>query len=368
MSITNENRNFNKEPLNARAVRVLQSWFQACGVYAEPHPAPGYGLVVKIAGSNNLANVRVTPSEPITTEPGSLNVSASGTNLLSVDRKVAVGEFNFVAASLGYSELVPVDRGERPDHRLNVDDDFDLIVMRHMEFRNAPNPDPELFKRYEKAITNPSIFFYRHNTFLCDLYGLTVEDLTSYAMVWATNFLHKYQRTDRGFTENAKLLNAHVMQRFINFHGALSRRIANVFPDEQTSCIGCRGDIVPTHTGKDNRYASSTYFFKEDGSRDLVDVSYDQSSLDEDGDEPITRRKPEIDTSSIKKRRASAAALLAKKLSELPHDEMVCRLHEVADSDKFDPVAREEATKRIKDHESGCSDCKASEVGNGLMK
>ncbi len=295
-----------------QALSVLHSWLQSVGIATETWD--NESLVIRPYAEVEL-HVSVVPDR-------AAGLCIDGAKLLSTDRNEALAEFHVVTRFLGMGEPDPAIRPEA-DGRSK---DFDLIAMRHCEFRNAPNPSNEDIKKYEKVVNNCVKRFYVSNKSICGYSYMEEEDLKSYAMVWMCNFIHKYQLLNAPDVENFKLLNYHIQQRFSKLRSDMYRRQRSTRPDVQA---------VELSLGKTSLEVLSTHWT-------------DSTGEGNDANCPALRR-------------TDAAALLAKKLTDLPHDEMIERLTEVATSEWYGHAddTKKVAQKLLDRHRLSCPECLA---------
>ncbi len=281
--------------------------------------------------------------------------------LLSRDRQVADTAFADLTERLGLGRLKAVDRGaprvyEREGRTSTrpYGDDPDSVVMREKIFRSVPNLPPQLYERLDPMITLCCRFFYRANTKLCLTLGYDLDDLKTYAQVWATNFWSVSRNiTPASDDENMKLLYRALRQRFVEFRNQMrSLRSRNVLLDRQTISIA---------TGVD-------WVFDADGYRNIEgrDEGNAKKAVEAVEVEPNTwhsravlrTRKPELDLSSETKRRESAKTMLAKLLGEMPHDRMVEVLTETSTSQFVCHDTQTEALRQLNLHQQKCADPK----------
>lgn len=298
-------------------------------------------------------------------------------DLRSRDLYRALGAFHAVTERAGYGKPLPFERGEEPKNKLHYADNFELVSMRHRELRRSPNPDAATLKKYKPVIDKAAWTFLRWNNKLCARQGLEHDDLVQYAMIWTVNFLANYQVVDRGNSNNERMLYTHLLQRFGNFQEVLEKKARSISPDRDTFKVATQGSVedynrVSSGLGGPRSNRSLSW---QDANKKPCDCAqlntletienggFDPGctcTSDDDGvDVAYLDRNSELDLSSPDARRASASDLLGRLLGELPHEEMVERLRAVAEVDvrNIDPVARDEARRRLRVHAKDCKEC-----------
>lgn len=133
----------------------------------------------------------------------------------------------------------PSLRGPQPNMKLHYSDNFELVAMRHRDFRRSPNPTPEKLRSFKPVAEKVAQRFLSLNRDLCLLHGYDHGDLMTYALVWTTNFLGLYARDghSRHSDENAKLLCVHLKQRFAELRTLMFKKGRNCFPDAEQLAI-----------------------------------------------------------------------------------------------------------------------------------
>lgn len=311
----------------SRASSVIASWSKAVGIESGVSEKKGINLTLKGKDGKPL-DVVISDGETPTID-GSRVIVVKTDEVLSCDLSVALAAFHAITEAAGFGKPVPVNRGEEPKgRRLNQTDDFDLIALRHKEFRAAPNLKAEDYKPFEMVIQSACRAFYRKNYYACKEMMLEVDDLRTYALGWTTNYLHKYNLLSGTQDENRKLLRTHLRQRFAEFAKNLHAKKADCIPTQETYHICTAGNV--------------------DGEVD------DTVPMDDD----YTKRHKVLDTRNAQARRVSARKLLADSLAALPHDEMVEKLSYVALNPSFQNLdAVDEAKYMLEEHRKTCPVC-----------
>lgn len=291
-----------------QALSVLHSWLKAVGIQSAPvEKQPTMlsvgGILIHVAGEGFVAT--------------GADVTVNGLKLLSTDRNEALAEFHSLTELLGEGKPDPFVR-ESAEGRSK---DFDLTIMRHCEFRNAPNPSEADIKKYERVVDNCVKRFYVSNKLICFYSLIEEEDLKTYAMVWLCNFIHKYQLLNAPDLENFKLLNYHLQQRFTKLRADLWKRQGKVKPDIEAASLALgMGTECP-------------------------------------------QPQDEEESDYIPMKRTEAIVKLTQKLADLPHDQMIMVLKEVAESEHYSHCedTKKMAAKLLKKHIENCQSCLALE-------
>lgn len=393
---------------NARAVSVAHSWLTAVGIPFKKSSIDGFdidvekpsGLMMEVAIADSLGGIPF----------GGIIVSAEA--LSSSNKGVALNAFHEITNAAGYGKPIPIDRGIDPDHKLNFDDEFELIAMRHREFRLAPNPPPEVMKKYEPTINNIVRHYYNSpkNRPLLVRIGYTEGDLKTYALVWAINYIHKYTIMNDAGDENIKLLTNHIKQRFNEFFPLLWRKASEWFPAPSIITTGlyegipskkhvesldvgnseARHDLVqPTRLVakvgfRDNSTKSiedyvtpsakeaflPTPHFSSNGYEDhsRAKMFYTDPRIEDKDDPEYTKQHNKLDKSSDAARKRSAANLLQEQLLTLPHDKRVKTLMWAVENASLAVDARKEAVRQIKKHRIDCSELACIKANSLLQK
>ncbi len=155
----------------------------------------------------------------------------------------ALNGFKKIVEELGYTYSSPVNRGIA-DHRLKFEDNFELISMRHCDFRRSPNPPDEVFKEYKKVMDLACYKFLSFNYKLCKRNLLDHGDLKSYASVWLINFLGNFRDPNNSEKETKNKLFYYLTQKFFcEFKDFLERQEKRCAPEFDDFCLSSFGGI-----------------------------------------------------------------------------------------------------------------------------
>jgi hypothetical protein len=323
------------EAKNSRAVSLMKSWLRASGISFTTGAEPGVDLAVLDAAGRPVA-LQINCGESPPAAPGTVMVA--GSVLTGRHLRDGLAFFTDFVAGLGYTPKTPVDRGELPEQKLSVVDDFEAVAMRHSELRRCPNPSTAQMKRYEPVLKKATWNFLRVNSRLCADNMLEFGDLFSYAQAWTINYLGLYEVPPEQDTanNNEKKLYYFLWQRYNEFRLLLLKKGRNIFPELDTASVA-QHDRPYDH----NNLASWNW---ADEQEEAVDEGY------------IARRR-QLDVRTPNIRRASATRLLEQELGALPHDKLVTTLTEAVQNDRIHPDARREAARRLTEHCESCETC-----------
>lgn len=300
---------------------VLRSWLHAAKVAYTPTTN---GVIINKSGrAVEIGHI---------TKLNSGVVTLDGSVLAGPDTPDAVRYFIESLAELGIE--VKIDQivrngdlstfGKRTRASACIED----VILRHNEFRVAPNPDPTAFAHYRPMIKKAvREIGYRFQPLLQRL-SWDREDLEQYASIWVINYMHKYARGVS--SEDIALAKAHIYQRFGEMMLILRRQERNVLPDEGT-LHACDEDLqfVPVSAGGDD-----TKFT-------LVGIKeYDPIELMEP--------EPEVRVQAPAARLNQNKKVFAKLFGNLTKEQQIEKLEEVYSNDHCDPNARSLAARMLK--------------------
>lgn len=308
-----------------QAIQVALSWLEACRI---PAKKMGKTVIVIAKGGTPMT---VLFSEPVN---GSNAISVDSADLASSNRQTAMATFWQITEATGHGTPKPVDRGADLEKRI-YGDDFFLSVVRHTEFRHAPNLSAEKMKKFEPIYSRSVRKFYQRNVQLCTVHGYQMSDLFTFALVWTHIFAHKHYREDDG-ANNERILAKYLKHRFAELWQHLVRQGRSQFPHPDTVHIALLGQVI------DKNHSRERY-------------SVDPRLKDE---APVSDKK---DISAARKRRAATKVLRAN-LASLSHDEMLQVLLTAANSPFRDYATRKEARRLIIVHAKKCEDCQHTDL------
>jgi hypothetical protein len=347
-----------------RALNIVKSWLTACGITFQPGRHPQADLLVCNA-TGSTVGVSVSVKGSYVADD---SIVVDGASITHRDLRKSLEAFRTLQLALGYDAETPVDRGPIPKRR-PYGDDFDLVAMRHSEFRRAPNPDPRRLQAYFNTVERASWKFFRANQRLCADQMLSVEDLRTFALVWTTIYIGQYEIPAERVTnnDNEHLLFTYLAQRFAEFRTSLIRKGRNELPVLDAAFIGTRGRPYDYNNkaawqgaaggSEDIEYIESCDEPSERINTKLYRRAIDEAHDDEQEDTDYVARHCVLDVSSPAARRTSATALLETLLAGLPHDQLIQKLTLAAESDRIHTDARKEAARRLRTHQQHCPTC-----------
>jgi hypothetical protein len=342
-----------------KAVLALASWSDACGIEWRKSQSADLCLISTTGQALEVAIV-VEPGQ--TMPPGALPIPAW--DLTSSNREVAFAAFHRVTEKLGYGKPIPVDRGKDPDQKLCYKDNMELVGMHHWQLRSSPDLAPETIKPFQTIVERCSEYFYNRNKRFMDLWGYKAADCETYCSMWLLIYFHHYRKLWGTLDENKKLFTCYAQNKFESLRQVIQSKADWCFPD---------GESVEVAFYEDSARPSSTRWkvrVDEESATTILPfaVHHDyEATPDANDDAGYQKRNALIDKSNQKKRRASAAALLADHLLKLPHDERVRVLEEAMENEAFGYDAQMEARKQLRKHREVCSVCpnKDENMGGG---
>lgn len=235
--------------------------------------------------------------------------------------------------------------------KIRARDEFDLVAMRHCEFRKVDNPDPVRLEYYEPVIQSASATFFRRSKNLCTDSMFEITDLKSYAYVWACNFIGLYELPSDEGDQNLKLMRTYLQQRFGELRRLLWKKNRNIFVHYDEAAIVLTG--------------APFYQIKQQRIEDLNDFDYiDFISIPEPQpvDQAYLNRHRGYETNSVEKRKENASKALQEGLTKLGHERMLEVLIEASGNVRIHPDAQKYAAKKLKEHAEKCEQCRSLEV------
>lgn len=376
-------RAYKKQLPNYRAVVQILTWMQVVKIPARRIHAEDADLAVTKKNGGEL-KVKVAFTDTEVGPPDGVTVRAQQiTNRYMVK---ALEAFSCITVAAGYGKLRPIDRGPDPEKKLSFEDNFELVAMRHKEFRKVPNLSAEALAGYNATINRAVRRSMYINKKIFARHGLEFSDLKTYAQIFTMNYDGLYRVDDP--EENQKKLYAHLCQRFLNFIDVLLKKERNCIASSETASIAFLG--MP-YQKRNNREIKN---YEDEMSGWLTALATGETDLEsppEDGIQDETDDLFEIDpdidlklgsamvvedqsTDSMAeatreekarlaekaKRRKEAKTILREKLGSLKHDDMVTLLADAMSSSFLCYDARAEARKQLRLHRKSCEKCQAS--------
>lgn len=362
---------YQKQPKNHTARNLLVGWLRSAQIEVRLSEATGCDLVVKTSSGKDVQiKVGVTAHDP---RPAVEHLFVLSKELTNRNRATALKAFHVITEAAGHGAPTPIGRGGQLEKKANYEDSFELVAMRHAEFRKVPNPTSEEFAQYAKVISKAVHRFMYINPAICRRHGLDEGDLTTYAQIWTANYLGLYRIEDPQNNDNERQLYAHLCQRFGNFVEVLLKKERSCIPDSETASVAQFG--IPW--GGKGR--NSARLFQQE--RDLMEATAEEalefeleSEISGEGDDGLQiidglamteegsgmsnadeeAREQKI---SDARRREWAQEQLAAELGKLDHEQMTYLLEEAAANGALCYDAQQEARKQLRIHRETCLDC-----------
>jgi hypothetical protein len=362
-------RNYIPSAKNHTAVTITRSWLTACGIPHDKGGRSGVDLVVK---ASNGSSFDVAIIKDTTPPSGCIVVPASE---LTGKRSRAFAAFHRITSAAGYGLPIPVDRQEDPigpdgkPFRPRFDEaEFDLVAFRHREFRKCPDPSPEEWKDYMSVIEVAIKRFYTTNYTFLKQNGMELQDLTSFAMVWATNYIKLYQDSTKDIIQNRKLMHAHLKQRFSEFRTLLYKKNRSCIPDRDVAEIALTGNIEDGNRQAGRGTDLMAWPARQETPGEALQEAVDEE-LDLEAEDNYQRnlaveavlggKKPKA-TASEKTRRRKGQRRLRQALATLDHDALLKALGEASENKALCFDAQHEARRQLRVHQRACEACKAA--------
>lgn len=299
-------------PSNNVAVNLFRAWLRAVGIPFRDSSTPDADFTLT-----------ATSGESLTVCVGREHVPDGA---LSVPRKAMTGKrisaaleaFWAVTDAAGYPRRRPVDRGPElaPNkhgnpRKLHYRHEPFLVSVRHTELRSAPDPTPEQWALYEPVARRVAGTYWRNYRNALSRNGHDFEDVLAHTRCLTINFCARHEVPDD--PRNPYRLKCYLLQRlFTDAAKVLLKKERSVLPDAETANICVYG--------------------RPEG---------------EEGTEP------EIEVVEFE----SSEARLERRLSALPHTDLVKGLRQAALRRDLGAAAKLAAT-RLQEHLDKCKVCK----------
>jgi hypothetical protein len=339
-------KKINPTSLKNKAVCVVFSWMKSWGIDVRLPQSPEEGDLVVDGRRVVFVEDRL---------PGDFDFALSPSAILGSDLQPTLAELHRLTQFLGRGapEGFRQDTGIKRAHP----DDYLGVSMRLTPFGRTPNLPTSEFAKWEKVLKREADRAARRCRSLLYSMGLDRDDLKSIGLVYLSNYLHRHQTLDNDQVNGANLTLS-LMQQYGRWADVTIRHLKDVSPTTVGVPINfILGSPCP------NSYIDDIY-----GSN--FEASY---TFDLENKSPPIEEEPDFNTPEEAarwhhkraiqegryqaKRRKNATAALESGLSELPHDRMVYILNEVAESHFQDTDARDEARRRLRDHQTNCVIC-----------
>lgn len=308
---------------NNRALQIAASWLAACGIpmVAASCSEADFGIQ---RPDGTIQNVAFAESEPsLTGDHGIVKIPPQ--LLLSYRRNESLPAFHVLTSAAGYGEPTPVERGAAPERAAIYGQDLFLTVVRHREFRDAPDLSQTKMDYYRPVIER--VCRTQASTGPYSSFGYELDDLRTFALIWATIYEHRHTvpETNRNGFDNYRLLSRYLSHRFMELKHALMTRTDRLGDEEQNCHDKIRWQDVALE--------------REDA------LLEDEAEVEA----PVETK------SQILARRKAAATRLQAALEALPHDKFIVQLS--SQSKALDSSAKRHAQKMLKKHQQSCAIC-----------
>lgn len=370
---TRRAKTYKQEAKNAKALTQAMAWLKAAGIKAEPSTTEGCHLAVKtLDGATLQVAVLINQQDP--TPIGSNLVVLAG-DLTSRHSALALKTFQSITIAAGYGARKPIDRGPEPERKLMYDDEFELVAMRHKEFRKVPNPSAEELLAFDRVINKAVSRFVYINQRICLRHAIQASDLKTYAQVWACNYLGLYRVAEPTDNDNERKMYAHLCQRFGNFIEILLKKERNCIPDAHAASIALTGRPYEPLRSSLGRIRAELDASLEESFEDAALAELEGDVFDMDAEALMA---PELGMTEVPhqllgseeereqklsdaRRRKLAQSMLKQALAAMPHDQMIQTLETTAANPHLCYDARAEAKKQLRIHREDCSSCPKTE-------
>jgi hypothetical protein len=224
---------------NQYALCVLDSYLTASKIPHEVLPGEdGVDFRIQEKSSKRMVTVSIqVEKQPVSAD---LVVLVEDVMSLTLPRYTA---FHSLTEPLGWGKPIPVDRGPAPEGKVY---DTHLLVIRHREWRNAPDlPEQVLAEKYDRIIRFLARIVLRdpNRRAIVMHAGEDFDSLCLIGRIIAMNFHHKYRDLRNTEQFNRTAFGAHLKQRFRNALTLWRRQQESNLPDEQTVAIGLTRDV-----------------------------------------------------------------------------------------------------------------------------
>jgi hypothetical protein len=294
------------------AENVLKSWLRAAGISTFDNEG-----AVCFHGPNGINRIVVGHGDSQDT------IYVDPDQIANRSSKKSVETFRGIMETCGITNYAPIFRGneEDLDSRASVaHGEVELRLMRHNEFRTAPEVPKDVMDSLSSCIKNVTKSFYRKNNGLLAKMSIDVEDLEQYARVWTINFVHRY-RSDVP-SDNKKLLSNYLKQRFVEFYEIIKKSSASSVPTIETL--------------KAHSYSSAVPFYDDDCFEWAVyPVEYVEEEEEQKTRSPLTIK-------------AQARKRLSQAIESMPREEAIQKLQEAAENEFLAPDAQKLAKSLLK--------------------
>jgi hypothetical protein len=317
--------NFDRK--NLRGLNLLRGWLRELSIEFATSRTETADLEV-VSKTGIRVQVQVQAADSPSPKDGVMVLKSADLTGRNISK--ALETFQGFVQSLGFEYRSPVSRGALPTKKLDYRDHFEDVALRHTELHRCPNPSDEDLKKYDRVIKDTVSRWYYMNFVFCDKNFLQQSDLITYAQMWTVTYVGMYQ-IDSTQGNNEGKLRTYLYQRLMEYKQVMKKKGRSI--------------VVTTVDGRD------------------LHASF--NSQDEEIDTAYVERHNKLSLRNPRDRRDSAERLLEKKLSEMPHDDMIALLTDTVNNKHLHHEARSEALRRVNYHYQICSVCASRGIMSG---
>lgn len=216
-----------KDAATTRGLHVLKSYLNTLSIPFQFHRNDELNLNIVTIETKNHQTVRVgididQPLNPLFKD----FILVSSKDLTSFELEKSLESLHKVTEAAGYGKPLPFDRGEKPGERINYNDNFEDVYLRHSLFRRVPDATAAQMEPYMSTLKHSARrALYKWQSSFKSM-GFGEDDLVNIGRIYLMSFIHFYA-TSEDVNENQKLLVAFLKQRFgeaakISFKKALN--------------------------------------------------------------------------------------------------------------------------------------------------
>ncbi len=289
----------------------------------------------------------------VTAKDGSVvQVVVNANDLGSTDHARVFGEYHRITQALGYGSPRPVNRGPEPDTKLHMNDEPDLVSIRHRQYRLSPNPSTQEIRSYEPFVIESAKKFCRNRASFCSMAGIEFEDVTTYACNMLVVYLGNYRLLRGSMTDNVKKYRSFLNQSLDEYTTLWTKKGRSIVPEKDTAMI-CQVGFDPDNS------SVKIEFVNDEGSRANVQSYAIVTSEDikvEDSEEFPRRKRGPVPANPTKRKQFKAKEL-EERLGELSCEDLMVNLYQVATGTKHQNDTKRLAMSQYNGHRENCSDC-----------
>lgn len=305
---------------------TLRSWLTACKIQHTDSPNPHVTLEVICKDGSSLPVIVVPDATTLTNSEHGMTIAAD--SLTQIETLYALGEFWRVTAAAGYGEPWPTKRLVEYGKKLSYKDDPDMVMLRYRELCRVPDMTAAQEKEYAPVIKQVTEWFYYRNRNWCQVNGVEIDDIRTYAYFYATIYAGRYEVHNPTVNDNERKSKKFLRQRLVEMYRGWRAKNRSVTVDIQTAQIGLFGNVL---------VPSQVEYITEDEAAEI-----------KQGEEEYAEKHAEINRDAhyyVRKR--AAGDVLKQKLDELPEEEVIEKLYAVLKNPRYCYHTRRQAKKEL---------------------